>query len=202
MGDIYLLWETGRAHTLIKMLDRLLLFVYSVAIGAASIIAIVVAGGGFSVKWLNQVVSEFTGESRIVQSSVIGVAIVILLISVRFFIVSVRRSGNSAPSINQRTEHGEIRISVETVENLALKAASRTRGVKDLRARVRVAESGLEIMIRAFVDGEGSIPTLSEEMQRTVSEQIEEATGIPVAEVSVFIANVTQAPTTFKSRVE
>jgi uncharacterized alkaline shock family protein YloU len=187
---------------LIKMLDRLLLFVYSVAIGAASIIAIVAAGGGFSVKWLNQVVSEFTGESRIVQSSVIGVAIVILLISVRFFIVSVRRSGNSAPSINQRTEHGEIRISVETVENLALKAASRTRGVKDLRARVRVAESGLEIMIRAFVDGEGSIPTLSEEMQRTVSEQIEEATGIPVAEVSVFIANVTQAPTTFKSRVE
>jgi uncharacterized alkaline shock family protein YloU len=202
MGDIYLLWGTGRALTLIKMLDRLLLFVYSVAIGAASIVAIVAAGGGFSLKWLNQVVSEFTGESRIVQSSVIGVAIVILLISVRFFIVSVRRSGNSAPSINQRTEHGEIRISVETVENLALKAASRTRGVKDLRARVRVAESGLEIMIRAFVDGEGSIPTLSEEMQRTVSEQIEEATGIPVAEVSVFIANVTQAPTTFKSRVE
>ncbi|TFE29896.1 alkaline shock response membrane anchor protein AmaP [Cohnella luojiensis] len=187
---------------MIKLLDRLLLFLYSVAIGAASIIAIVAASGGFSVKWLNEVVSEFTGDSRVVQGSVIGVAIIVLLISMRFFVLSIRRDGNSAPSINQRTEHGDIRISVETVENLALKAASRTKGVKDLRARVRVSEAGLGILIRAFVDGEGSIPTLSEEMQRTVSQQIEEATGIPVAEVSVFIANVTQAPTTFKSRVE
>lgn len=187
---------------MIKILDRLLLFLYSVAIGAASIIAIVAASGGFSKKWLQEIVLDFTGDVRIAQWSVIGVAVLILLISLRFIIVSIRRDGNSAPSINQRTEHGDIRISVETVENLALKAASRTRGVKDLRARVRVAESGLEILIRAFVDGEGSIPTLSEEMQRTVSEQIEEATGIPVAEVSVFIANVTQAPTTFKSRVE
>ncbi len=187
---------------MIKVLDRLLLFLYSVAIGAASIITIVAASGGFSEKWLKDVVSDFTGESRIVQGSVIIVAIIIMLISLRFFIVSVSRGGSSAPSINQRTEHGDIRISVETVENIALKAASRTRGVKDLKARVRVAESGLEILIRAFVDGEGSIPTLSEEMQRTVSQQIEEATGIPVAEVSVFIANVTQAPTTYKSRVE
>lgn len=194
--------DTGRALTLIKVLDRLLLFLYSLAIGIASIIAIIAASGGFTDKWIKEVVDEFTGDSRIVQGSVIGGAILLLVISLRFFILSVSRGGNSAPSINQRTEHGDIRISVETVENLALKAASRTRGVKDLRARVRVADSGLEILIRAFVDGEGSIPTLSEEMQRTVSQQIEEATGIPVAEVSVFIANVTQAPTTFKSRVE
>lgn len=187
---------------MIKMLDRLLLFLYSIAIGAAAIIAIIAACGGFSETWLNEVVSEFTGDARAIQASVIIGAIIILLMSLRFFILSVRRDGHSAPSINQRTEHGDIRISVETVENLALKAASRTRGVKDLRARVRVADAGLEIMIRAFVDGEGSIPTLSEEMQRTVSVQIEEATGIPVAEVSVFIANVTQAPTTYKSRVE
>jgi uncharacterized alkaline shock family protein YloU len=187
---------------LIKVLDRLLLFLYSIAIGVASIIAIIAASGGFTNKWIKEVVDDFTGDSRIVQGSVIGGAIILLVISLRFFIVSISRGGNRAPSINQRTEHGDIRISVETVENLALKAASRTRGVKDLRARVRVAESGLEILIRAFVDGEGSIPTLSEEMQRTVSQQIEEATGIPVAEVSVFIANVTQAPTTFKSRVE
>jgi uncharacterized alkaline shock family protein YloU len=187
---------------LIKMLDKLLLFLYSVAIGIVSIVAIITASGGFSNKWLTKVLSDFTGEDKLLQAIVIGVAVIILLISIRFFVLSVRTGGSSAPSINQRTEHGDIRISVETVENLALKAASRTRGVKDLRARVRVTESGLEILIRAFVDGEGSIPTLSEEMQRTVSTQIEEATGIPVAEVSVFIANVTQAPTTFKSRVE
>jgi uncharacterized alkaline shock family protein YloU len=187
---------------LIKVLDRLLLFIYSIAVGAASILAIIAASGGFQSSFLHDLVTEFTGGVRTIQAAVIGGAIVLFLLSLRFFVVAVRRSGNSVPSINQRTEHGDIRISVETVENLALKAASRTRGVKDLKARVRFAESGLEILIRAFIDGEGSIPALSEDMQRTVSQQVEEATGIPVAEVSVFIANVTQSPASFKSRVE
>jgi uncharacterized alkaline shock family protein YloU len=189
--------------TLIKVLDRLLLLLYSIAIGAAAVVAVVAATGGFPRDRLAEAVDLMTGGSSTVRVVVVAVAIILFLASLRFLVVSVRpASGSSSPSINQKTDFGDIRISIETVENLALKAASRTRGVKDLRARVRVAESGLQILIRAFVDGDASIPSLSEEMQRTVSEQIEEYTGIPVAEVSVYIANVTQSPATFKSRVE
>lgn len=187
---------------MIRVLDRLLLFLYSIAVGAAAILAIVAASGGFSPSFLARFAAEFTGGDRVVQGAVIGVSIAALLLSLRFFIVSISRSGSSAPSIVQKTGHGDIRISVETVENLALKAASRIRGAKDLKARVRVADAGLQILILAFVDGDVSIPSLSEEMQRSVAQQVEEATGIPVAEVSVYIANVTQAPASFKSRVE
>ncbi|MBB6635525.1 alkaline shock response membrane anchor protein AmaP [Cohnella thailandensis] len=187
---------------MIKVMDRLLLFVYSLAVGAASVFAIVMAAGGFDADWLKNAVDDIIGEDALVQTLVIAIGVVLLLLSLRIFIVSFKRSGGQAPSINQRTEHGDIRISVDTVENLALKAASRTRGVKDLKARVRAADSGLQIMIRAFVDGDTPIPALSEEMQKTVSELVQETTGIPVSEVSVYIANVTQAPTTYKSRVE
>lgn len=185
-----------------KVWDRLLLFIFSVAIIVAAAFAVAVAAGAFSLEWLTDVVVQVTGDYRPLQIGVIAVAIVFILISLRFLVLSVGRVNATAPTINQRTEHGDIQISVETVENLALKAASRSKGVKDLRARVRVAEAGLHITIRAFVDGESSIPTLSEDMQRTVSQQIEETTGIPVSDVTVYIANVTQAQTTFKSRVE
>lgn len=191
----------GDAH-LIRMLDRLLLFLYSFALFAAAIWLIIAASGGFAASYLIQFIDDLTGGSRPIQAATIGAAVVVLLISLRFIVVSLRRNGPSTPSINQRTEFGDIRISVETVENLALKAAAKTRGVKDLKARVRVTEAGLEIMVRAFIEGEGSIPALSEEIQRTVSVQVEEATGIPVAEVSVYIANVTQSAASFKSRVE
>ncbi|MNN79526.1 hypothetical protein D3C81_1961790 [compost metagenome] len=53
-----------------------------------------------------------------------------------------------------------------------------------------------------MVDGESSIPALTEEMQSAVKQHIEEITGIPVASVSVFIANIVQSAPTFKSRVE
>lgn len=187
---------------MIRMLDRLLLLLLSLALLVASIWIIVLAGGGLAAAELHRFIDNMTGRSAEIQAGTIGAAIIVLLVSLRFIVVSIRRSGPSIPSINQRTEFGDIRISVETVENLALKAAAKTRGVKDLKARVRVTEAGLEIMIKAFVEGEGSIPALSEDIQRTVSAQVEEATGIPVAEVSVFIANVTQTATSFKSRVE
>lgn len=118
-----------------------------------------------------------------------------------FFYISVRRDRSNLNSIDQRTEFGDIQISVETIENLCLKAASRVRGVKDLKSRIKVSQSGLDIAIRAVVDGEESIPTLTTEVQKQVHDFVEDTTGIPVSSVSVYIANVVQAPS-FKSRVE
>jgi uncharacterized alkaline shock family protein YloU len=130
------------------------------------------------------------------------VTILLALCSIRFLYVSIRRGRANAPSIDQRTDFGDIRISIETVENLSLKAAKRTRGVNDLKARVRVSPAGLEIIIRVIVDGESSIPQLTEEMQSGVKNHIEDITGIPVAAVTVFVANIQQSAPTFKSRVE
>ncbi|MFD0958713.1 alkaline shock response membrane anchor protein AmaP [Paenibacillus chungangensis] len=185
---------------MIKVVDKLLLFLYSISIG---VIALFMAGIGF--RWISEdllqdLLADFNNSDTIrIAIGVVG--IVLLLISFRFFVMSLRRGGASAQSIDQRTEFGDIRISMETIENLALKSASRQRGVKELRARVRVTDAGIEIMLRAIVDGEHSIPVLTEEIQRAVKEHVEEITGIPVVNVAVFVANVIQS-NTFKSRVE
>ncbi|GFN30546.1 hypothetical protein PCURB6_08060 [Paenibacillus curdlanolyticus] len=190
------------AYTLVRVMDKLLLFLYSIVVGAASI-------GLFclGLRWipeesaLDGMRSLYDGDIAWIQLTAVIFAVVMFLISLRLFFISVKRSGGSAQSIDQRNELGEVRISMETVENLALKAASKQRGLKDLRARIKVSEAGLDIVIRTVVDGDTPIPTLTEEIQRSVKSHIEEITGIPVASVSVFVANVVQAPA-FKSRVE
>jgi len=186
---------------LVKIVDRLLLCLYSLVIGALSVAALFIVGRGVPEKraagWLHELYTVLPW----LQAVLIAVCAAVFLISLRFLYVSLRRGSASAPSIDQRNEFGDIRISLETVENLALKAASRQRGVKDLRARIRIAESGLDIMLRTVVDGETSIPALTEEIQRSVKEHVEEITGIPVSGVTVFVANVIQTHT-FKSRVE
>ncbi len=75
------------------------------------------------------------------------------------------------------------------------------KGVHDLKARINVGQAGLNIVIRAVVDGDVSIPDITEEVQKTVKGHLEETTGIPVADVSVFVANIVHHQT-FKSRVE
>ncbi|ANY71918.1 alkaline shock response membrane anchor protein AmaP [Paenibacillus ihbetae] len=177
-----------------KIMDRLLLFIYSLSIGVISVIAILLLSGAVPYQL------TFAQEQQLILAGII-IAAVWFLLSIRFFYISVRRDRSTLNSIDQRTEFGDIQISVETIENLCLKAASKVRGVKDLKSRIKVSQSGLEIAIRAVVDGEESIPALTTEVQKQVHDFVEETTGIPVSSVSVYIANVVQAPS-FKSRVE
>ena len=179
---------------MIKILDRLLLFFYSIVIGAVAVCAVL-----YATKVLDR--SLLMDTELWLDNIVIAAAAVIILISLRFFYISIRRDRTNHQSIDLRNEHGDIHISMETIENLALKAASKVRGVKDLKVKIRVSEAGLELIVRTFVDGDTSIPELTEDVQRQVREQVTEVTGIPVATVSVFIANIVQTQT-FKSRVE
>lgn len=177
-----------------KILDRLLLFIYSLSIGIISAIAILLVTNAVPVE-----LKQYDNRSWIIAA--ISVAALLFLLSIRFFYISIKRDRGSLPSIDQRTEYGDIQISVETIENLSLKAASRVRGIRDVKTRIRITDSGLEIIVRALVDGETSIPELTGEVQKQVHDHVEEITGIPVSYVSVYVANVVQSPA-IKSRVE
>lgn len=177
-----------------KILDRLLLFLYSLSIGILTVTAILLLTKAIPFQ------TDLLEDQRVYISSWV-VVIILLLLSLRFFYISIRRDRGSLPSIDQRTEFGDIQISVETIENLSYRAATRVRGIKEVKTRIRITESGLEIMIRAMVDGDSSIPALTEEVQRGVHDHVEEITGIPVSYVSVYIANIVQSPV-IKSRVE
>lgn len=192
----------GRGQAfVVKIVDRLLLFLYSVLILLVSAVGLFVSSSWIPISNSREFLNDLYFDKFTAYTTII-VSIAVLLISIRFVYISLRTGRAQAPSIDQRTEFGDIRISIETVENLSLKAAGRTRGVKDLKSRVRVNQSGLEIVIRTVVDGETSIPDLTEEMQGNVKSYIEEITGIPVASVTVFVANIVQSSPTFRSRVE
>ncbi|NGZ74169.1 alkaline shock response membrane anchor protein AmaP [Saccharibacillus alkalitolerans] len=177
-----------------KIVDRLLLFVYSITILILSIFAILLLSRSVRMP------VDFRFDLPTL-SVLIAAAAVLILISLRMLYVSLRRSRGHLNSVDQRTSLGDIQISVETIENLCLKAASRVKGVKEPRTRIRMTEPGLEVQIRAIIDGEHAIPLLTEEVQRGVKEFVQDITGIPVAAVSVYIAGVVQNQA-FKSRVE
>jgi uncharacterized alkaline shock family protein YloU len=185
---------------MVRIADKLLLFIYSLVVGIISFYMILL-----SFQWISDDAAEefinLVQEVVWIQLTAASLAILFILISIRVLYLALRSGSGIPPSIDQRSDYGDIRISMETVENLSLKAASRVRGTKDIKARVQVNEAGLEITIRTIVDGENSIPELTEEIQRTVKEHIEDITGIPVASVSVFVANIIQSQS-FKSRVE
>lgn len=177
-----------------KILDRLLLFVYSISVGILSVLAILLLTETIDLNLSRQ-------QERGLIISLIIISAALFLLSIRFFYISIRRDRHALTSIDQRTEYGDIQISTDTIENLSYKAASRVRGIREVKTRIRITDAGLEIMIRAIVDGDSSIPALTEEVQKQVHDHVQEITGIPVSYVSVYIANLVQSPV-IKSRVE
>jgi len=184
-----------------KIIDRFLLLLFSLA---TIVVLIIFLLCGFDVIPLSKATLFISDIYMNTNQAAIFIAVccIVLIVAVRMFYISVRSATPSVPSIDQRTEFGDVRISLDTIENLALKAASRSRGVRDLKARIQVDNAGLSIELRCIVDGETSIPTTTEEIQSNVKAHIEDITGIPVAIVSVYVANVTQSAHAFKSRVE
>ena len=92
-----------------KILDRLLLFIYSISVGAISAAVILLISGVLPYE-LN-----YQQEQNIIVASIVAAAILFVL-SLRFFYISIRRERGSLPSVDQRTEFGEVQISMETIE--------------------------------------------------------------------------------------
>lgn len=128
-----------------------------------------------------------------------------LIISFLFFILSVTflfsgfKSGKDKKGVSKHTNIGEIKISLNSIENIALAASRKLAGIKDSKADVFRQEDGVSITIRLVVLPEINIPGLSEDIQVKVKASVEECSGIKVNDVKVVIENIY---TGYKSRVE
>lgn len=185
-----------------KMFDRLLLFIYSFIVGIALILLLFMTFGWIDYDHAENYLNNLYREAAVAYPFIVC-GILLLLVSVRLFYLSIRRSTDRQPSIDRSTDFGKVRISFDTVKSLALKAAGKIKGLSDIKARIRIAPAGMEIDVRAAVNGDTSIPQLTEEAQRAIKYHVEELAGVPVASVSVYVSNVAEtAAPLFKSRVE
>ena len=185
-----------------RVFDRLLLFIYTFIIACIMIVLMCMTFGWIGYHLAENYLDNLYHEP-IVKNSLLVVSIVFLFISVRLFYLAIRRTQTESPTINLPSVHGNVSISIETIQNVALRASGRIKGLNELKARIQMKDSGLEIDLRTKIDGDNSIPRITEDVQRTVKEQVELLTGIPVAKVSVHVTNIVSvAVPTFKSRVE
>lgn len=187
---------------MVIVLEKLLLVVLAVVNAAV---------GGVIVKYSNteaEYIHKWIPSG--VDLSVKDIAIIINIIAVIFIIrgiqllaraLSPSKEKKQSHSINRKTELGEIQVSMETLESLSLRAVSRIKGIHEVKATVRVADHGLMIRLRCLMDGDVSIPVISEEMQKAVKEHVQAISGIPVNQVTINISNIqrSQAP---KSRLD
>src|SRR5262249_49184550 len=119
-----------------------------------------------------------------------GLIAAVLLLGLGLFWCRRRAAG---AGVEHTTSFGYICISLPAVESICLRAARRIKGLHELTAKVRyVAADTVAVGLRIVVDGDQSIPLLSEQLQQAVKDDTERITEAKVNQVSVYVAAVKQ----------
>lgn len=126
------------------------------------------------------------------------ITLIFLILSI-MFLFSGFKSNKDKKAVTKYTNIGEIKISLNSIESIALSASRKLMGVRETKASVTKQMEGVSIIIKAVIMNDVNIPSLSEDIQVKVKTSVEETTGILVQDVKVLVENIY---TNYKSRVE
>lgn len=126
------------------------------------------------------------------------VAFVFMVLSIMFLLSGIK-SDKDKKSVSKYTNIGEVKISLHSIESIALAASRKLNGIKETKATVLKLQEGVSIIIKTIIFGDINVPALSEDIQVKVKNSVEETTGIKVSDVKVLVENV--HTTVYKSRV-
>lgn len=172
-----------------NIIFRILLIIYAVCFAFVAVLAVLAAIN-------NDVLGRiyYRLDTSIASSNYSGVIIAIialfLLISAILFFMAGFRTNRDKKAVSKYTNIGEVKISLNSIENIALNVASEMSSIKDLKAFVSKADDNVSITIRGAVLPDVNIPLVSGELQEKVKNAVEENSGIGVAEVRVFIEGI------------
>ncbi len=174
-----------------NILDRLILTICSLCLAVLSIAVILFPFQQLDILSRGNLNLVFRAMEGNYVYSVIG--LIFLLASIRFIVISVRWNSqkNKVTYLVQRTDHGEINISSDTIIGLVQSVANKFTGVRNIKTKVDILEGQLYISLKGEVSPEINIPETTKELQSKVKDHIESCTGVNVNEIKVLITNVT-----------
>jgi uncharacterized alkaline shock family protein YloU len=177
---------------------RILLALYAFCMTMLSLLSMAVTFKTEMFDSISGYISEAVLQNPNSRFAMLLIAFVFFCLSITF-LLSGFKTNKDKKAVSKHTNIGEIKISLNSIENIALTASRKLIGVRDTKADVIKLEDGVAIAIRTVVLPEINIPALSEDIQVKVKSAVEESAGIKVNDIKVIVENI---HTGYKSRVE
>jgi uncharacterized alkaline shock family protein YloU len=177
---------------------RIFLAVYAFCMAVVSFITMLIT---FNTSIYNEISDYITKDvltSPNARFTMFLIAFIFFILSITF-LLSGFKSKKDKKSVNKHTNVGEIKISLNSIESIALTASRKLNGVREAKAYVSKHEDSVSIVIKSVVMPDINIPALCEDIQIKVKNSVEECAGVAVDNVKVLIDNIS---TGYRSRVE
>jgi len=178
-----------------RIFDRVVLAVYTLTLDVFAVIFVLMAFG-----WRVPLDIVRTSLENAQGRWLVGlISSFYLAMSLRLIVYAFRRK-YAGQAVVHDTSLGEVRISLDGIENLVRKVARQVQGVREVRGNVQMSPDGLRVSLSIVMSPDISIPSVSSEVQTTVKSYVRNVVGVEVAEVRVQVENITAEVR--RSRVE
>ncbi|MGE5485183.1 MAG: alkaline shock response membrane anchor protein AmaP [Ignavibacteriales bacterium] len=178
-----------------SLFDRVVLTLYTFFLALFSILMILTSlGWGYPLALLNANLETVSGRwgTGVVSA-------VLLTASLRLLYLGFRKR-RGVQTVVHETAMGEVRISLDAVEDLVHRVGRQVQGVREVRPRVTSGPSGLRVAVRLGVSPDVSIPQVSDELQTAIQNYVKNVVGVGVSGIQVFVETITTESR--RSRVE
>ena len=176
-----------------NVLNGLLVTLGSLVLVAAGIMMVLIAsevvspnvipGGAFDSELANIASATGSGLWGYVGAAIALIAVGILVLVVEF-LYAVRAAAPGMVLLRSEDE-GVVRISLESVRQLAERTCQGNRSVRRSRCAVKMTDGGLHVQCAVDLNMAAAVPAEGSAIQRDVKEVVERLTGLPVVEVSI-----------------
>lgn len=184
-----------------KYLDRLINFIFSLAILIISCGMILITAGFMEFNVASDYLKNtiFSVENNTITCIV---SIVVFLAALKTTIFLSKTNTKKKAAIMVDTTHGKIQIASDTIENTAKNIAKNYDEVKDVQVKMVKEKKAVTIYMALLVLPRTNIIELSSKVQDAVKEAIQNTTGVKVNNVDIKIKNIADKNKTSKPAKE
>ena len=168
----------------VRFLDRLLTALAGLLLFATGLIFFLWAFRGIPADWLNALTVKEIGRLPIFVA--LGLGAVMVLLGIHSISLLFRRRGKKG-FVVQKTEHGELSISIHAMENLVQKCVDRHEELTVVSNRIENTRDGVVVDLRIGLANGVSIPLVVSTLQKQIKQYITSCSGIDVREVKVEV---------------
>lgn len=179
----------------IRVLDRIVAALAGLLLVAGAAIVVV---DGFLGENVLAFFQRLFASQKVIPVICKAVAVVALLaLAAGCFSVTIRRRSDRK-AVSQRTENGELSISMKAIEGLVQKCVETHHELQTASLQLENDRGGLRIHLRVATGSSVSIPLVVEALQKQLKQYITACTGLEVREVCVLVdtaqAQVAKSP--------
>ena len=182
-----------------KVIDRIILTIYSIIILIESILAIFLIFGWANLQNLVAIISDVL-NNHVVYNTVFAVSIVFIILSIKAILFYGGSSNEEKENKKQdklgegvllENEDGKLLISKDTIERLANTTLKNFNNIQDARTKVFIdSKNNIAIVVELQILQNTVIKDFNANLQASIKEAIKSATDLEVNEINVKVKNI------------